>query len=65
MHREAEGMTLENEQHRQFILNAIAAASVQGNLEQLRAFVALADEVESAVKSAAVVAPRAGDDLHS
>ena len=58
-------MTLDNEQHRQFILNAIAAAPVQGNLEQLRAFVDMANEVESAVKLAAVLAPLAGDDLHS
>lgn len=57
-------MTLDNETHRQFILNAIAAASVQGNLEQLRAFVVMANEVENAVKSAAVLAPLAGDNLH-
>lgn len=58
-------MTLDNEHHRQFLLNAISAAPVQGNLEQLRAFVALANEVENAVQSAAVLAPLAGDDLHS
>lgn len=58
-------MTLDNEEHRQFLLNAISAASVQGTLEQLRPFVALASEVESAVKSAAIIEPLAGDDLHS
>lgn len=58
-------MTLDKEEHRQFILNAIAAASVQGTLEQLRSFVALANEVESAVTAAVVIAPLAGDDLHS
>lgn len=57
-------MTLDNEAHRQFLLNAISAASVQGNLEQLRAFVALADEVEAAIKSAPVLPVMAGDDLH-
>lgn len=57
-------MTLDKEEHRQFILNAISAAPVQGNLDQLRAFVALADAVETAVKSATIVKPLACDDLH-
>lgn len=57
-------MTLDKEEHRLFIQNAIQAASVQGNLEQLNAFVSLANEVLSAVTAAAVIAPLAGDDLH-
>jgi len=57
-------MTLDKEEHRQFLLNAISAASVQGNLEQLRAFVSVADAIESAIKAAEVLAPLAGDDLH-
>lgn len=57
-------MTLDNEEHRRFLLNAIAAASVQGNLEQLRAFVAVANEVEAAVLSASIIPPLAGDNLH-
>lgn len=57
-------MTLDNETHRQFLLNALSAASVQGNLEQLRAFVSLAGEVEAAIHSATVVKPLAGDNLH-
>jgi len=58
-------MTLDKEEHRQFLLNAIAAASAQGNLEQLRAFVSVADAIEAAIKTADVLAPLAGDDLHS
>lgn len=57
-------MTLDNEAHRQFLLSAISAASVQGNLEQLRAFVAVADAVEAAIKSATVLPAMVGDDLH-
>ncbi len=58
-------MTLDNEAHREFLLNAIAAASVQGRLPELRAFVAMADEVETAIKSASVQKPLAGDSLHN
>lgn len=58
-------MTLDNETHRDLLLNALASASVQGTLEQLRAFVSLANEVEAAIKSATIVKPLAGDNLHS
>lgn len=57
-------MTLDSEQHRTFLLNAIAAVQVQGTVEQMRAFVAVADEVLEAVKTAAIIPPLAGDDLH-
>lgn len=57
-------MTLDKEEHRQFLLNALSAASVQGNLKQLREFVKLADEVETALRNAEVCAPLLGDDLH-
>ena len=54
-------MTLDNEAHRQFLINAIQAASVQGRLEEVRAFVTQADELIAAVTSAAVIQP----ELHS
>lgn len=57
-------MTLDNEQHRAFLLNALAAVQVQGTVEQMRAFVAIADEVAEAVKTAAVMPPLAADNLH-
>ena len=57
-------MTLDKEEHRQFLLNALAAASVQGNVAQLREFVKLADEVEEALRNADVCAPLLGDNLH-
>lgn len=50
-------MTLDNEEHRAFLLNALHSAPVQGRLEQLRAFVATADEVEAAIKAATVAEP--------
>ena len=57
-------MTLDDESHRNFLLNALQAASVQGRLPELRQFVALADEVEAAIQSAPVLPVMAGDDLH-
>lgn len=62
-------MTLDNETHRQFLINAVQAAPVQGRLEELRAFVAQADELIAAVTAAVVDPPasneRLGDDLHA
>lgn len=57
-------MTLDKEQHRAFLLNALASVQVQGTVEQMRAFVAMADEVSAAIKAAPVMPPLAGDDLH-
>lgn len=57
-------MTLDNEQHRAFLLQAVAAAQVQGTVEQMRAFVTLADAVTDAIKSAAVLPPLAGENTH-
>jgi len=52
-------MTLDKEEHRQFLLNALHSAQVQGRLAELRPFVALADEVEAALAKAEVAEPSA------
>lgn len=57
-------MTLDNEAHREFLLNALHSAPVQGRLAELRQFVATADEIEAALKAASVAPPLVGDDLH-
>jgi hypothetical protein len=48
-------MTLDNEDHREFLANAIRSASVQGTVEQLRPFVKAADELLEAIEHAAVI----------
>ena len=50
-------MTLDNEAHREFLLNALYSAPVQGRLAELRQFVAQADEVEAAIRAATVEDP--------
>lgn len=57
-------MILDKEEHRSFLLNALAAASVQGRLPELREFVKVAEELETAIKNAAILAPLAADNLH-
>lgn len=50
-------MTLDKEEHRQFLINLVAAANAQGNVDQLRVFVNMATEVQKAVEFAVVLKP--------
>lgn len=50
-------MTLDKEEHREFLLNAVRAATVQGRLAELREFVALASEIEAALVAAETEKP--------
>lgn len=58
-------MTLDKEEHREFLLNAIYSAPVQGRFGELKQFVAAAEALETAIKSAVIVPPLAGEDLHA
>ena len=54
-------MTLDKEEHREFLLNAVSSALVQGRLPELRQFVAVADEIEAALLGATIAKQRKGN----
>lgn len=50
-------MTLDNEDHRAFLTNALRSATVQGTVDELRPFVQTADELLAAIEAATVGGP--------